>query len=536
MIIVFNILICALLLLIAYWWSNQGLFSAILHLLCVIAAGAVTLAFWEPLVTGVLLRGNPFDNYVWGISFIGLFAVTLFLLRLATNKLIPANVDVPHWANLGFGFPVGAAAAVLTLGMTIIGLGFIQSHREILGFVGWGRSERTGRPENTGGMWLPVHEWTDEFYGWLSVTSLRTRQPLRHYYPALYAQSSLVRDSYANGRGQLSLQPSEAEITTVAYCPERRQCAVGVKFYSGAVDFGQRLTLSASQLRLITQPPSKTGTPRISFPMRWRQEVQGEGPQILQFDGFWNFITSVPGREAAEILLEFQLPSQLEPRFIQIRGTRFPLQLRDADVVSGGDYDALWAGAAMPAARNDAPAPTPASAGVISSNDLKLTNRVPVRISTNMLRGTIEHIDRYLSKGEALLKKGGTRPARNLMVRGVYEPDGTRVAQLNVSRGTSADIFGSVREQVNNDARMFVTDSVGNTYTPIGYMHQRADGVLIKLEPSRRISTIGELPSLPASGSQTLTLLFRVTEGVTIVRFDVGPVTVGTCDLEVAMR
>ena len=35
--------------------------------------------------------------------------MTLFLLRLATNKLIPANVDVPHWANLACGFPVGAA-------------------------------------------------------------------------------------------------------------------------------------------------------------------------------------------------------------------------------------------------------------------------------------------------------------------------------------------------------------------------------------------------------------------------------------------
>ncbi len=216
MIIVFNILICALLLMIAYWWANQGLFSAILHLLCVIAAGAITLAFWEPLVAGVLLRGNDFDNYVWGICFILLFAVTLFLLRLATNKLIPANVDVPHWANLACGFPVGAAAAVLTLGMTVIGVGFIQSHREILGFVGYGRSERDGRPTDLGGMWLPVHQWTSDFYGWLSVTSLRTGQPLRHYYPALYQQSSLVRDAYAKGRGQLSLQPSEAEITTVA--------------------------------------------------------------------------------------------------------------------------------------------------------------------------------------------------------------------------------------------------------------------------------------------------------------------------------
>ena len=189
-----------------------------------------------------------------------------------------------------------------------------------------------------------------------------------------------------------------------------------------------------------------------------------------------------------------------------------------------------------PDSANDALAPAPASAGVISSDDLKLTNRIPVRISTNMLRSSIEHIDRYLSKGEALLKKGATRPSRKLIVRGIHEPDGTRVAQLNVSRGTSADIFGRVRQQVDNDARMFLTDSVGNTYTPIGFMHKRADGLLVKLAPSRRISTIGELPSLPTSGSQTLTLVFRVTVGVRIVRFDVGSVTVGTCDVEVTVK
>ena len=34
MLIFFNIIIIALVLLIAYWWANQGLFSAILHLVC----------------------------------------------------------------------------------------------------------------------------------------------------------------------------------------------------------------------------------------------------------------------------------------------------------------------------------------------------------------------------------------------------------------------------------------------------------------------------------------------------------------------
>ena len=59
MIILLNLFIVGGVLLIGYWWANQGVFSALLHLLCVIAAGVIALAFWEPLMYKVLLRCCP---------------------------------------------------------------------------------------------------------------------------------------------------------------------------------------------------------------------------------------------------------------------------------------------------------------------------------------------------------------------------------------------------------------------------------------------------------------------------------------------
>src|SRR4026209_1796579 len=97
---VLNIVIIALVLLITYWWANQGFFSSILHLLCTIVAGAIALAFWELVTTKFLLRGSNFDDYAWGVSLISLFVLTLAVLRVATNKLAPNNVQLPHWANL----------------------------------------------------------------------------------------------------------------------------------------------------------------------------------------------------------------------------------------------------------------------------------------------------------------------------------------------------------------------------------------------------------------------------------------------------
>ena len=87
-----NVVIIGLVALIAYWWANQGLFSAIIHLLCVIVAGAVALAFWEMLAFGLLMRGGFFDHYALGASLLITFALVLFILRLTPNKLVPANL------------------------------------------------------------------------------------------------------------------------------------------------------------------------------------------------------------------------------------------------------------------------------------------------------------------------------------------------------------------------------------------------------------------------------------------------------------
>jgi hypothetical protein len=58
MTIIFNLLIIGLVLLIAYWWANEGLFSSFLHLICVITAGTIALAVWEPITMSMLNGGE----------------------------------------------------------------------------------------------------------------------------------------------------------------------------------------------------------------------------------------------------------------------------------------------------------------------------------------------------------------------------------------------------------------------------------------------------------------------------------------------
>ena len=139
MFIVFNLVLLAIAALITYWWANQGAFSALLHLVCVIVAGAVALAFWEPL-TNLIMRGSFFDDYAWGVSIVVLFVITLLILRIMLDKVAPANMKFPHWVNIAVGGTAGAAAAVLSIGIFLIGAGHLQTRNELMGFRGWARS------------------------------------------------------------------------------------------------------------------------------------------------------------------------------------------------------------------------------------------------------------------------------------------------------------------------------------------------------------------------------------------------------------
>ncbi len=411
MTLLFNVIVIGLVILIGYWWANQGFLSALLHLACVVVAGAITLAIWEPLTTAIL-GGGFFDNYIWGIVLLGCFAIILAVTRALSDRIVPGNLHLPNWANMTFGFVCGALAGIITTGILIIGGGFFQTADAFL-YPGWGRDrdaraviEREPKP------WLPVAKWTIDFYEYTSLGSLYpniSNAPLAQQYPNLDRQASLIRDSYDEGKGQLSLAPEGADVVdaflldavnnsgmpdfndpgiqvalqsmveilrsqgvprnqirviesmmsdpntasanfgqlppeliamlgqiTGAASNKRffgkprngeRTFIVIMSFGPEAIDFGEQLTLSQAQVRLICQdtdlgPHTKA---EVLFPYGWGQSVRTAPFANFIFDSQTYYMTSVPGREAATIALSFILPNNLNPEFIQVRGTRYSL-------------------------------------------------------------------------------------------------------------------------------------------------------------------------------------------------------------------
>ncbi|MCP3902800.1 MAG: CvpA family protein [Planctomycetes bacterium] len=533
MLIVANIILIAIGGLIAYWWANQGFFSALLHLLCVIVAGAVAFAVWEPLTLGLLIRGGGFDNYAWGVTLVGVFAITLVILRIAMDKLVPGNVAFPAWANLGFGGLAGALSAVLTLGIFVIGAGHVQASKELMGFRDYGRQERDGRIDKINDiLWVPVHRLTTEFYGLLSVTSFSSPWgSLRQDAPRLDQQVSLIRDSFGDGKGQLAMAPGDARIERVSKIDN--DWYVAVRF--GSQDFGDRFTLSSSQIRMIGTPSSKRARPEVVHPLGWRQDwIAGDAKTPSPFHEFndrSHYVSNEPGKESTTPVFRFRASAGFHPRYLQIRGTRFavPKPLTpDAAAMSLHNVSSGATGVEIPTAGGDI------------THLVKVTNDVrPLNVSTNLPRGSLKVQDvegrYYFTSGSHTFKTTRSTGSRKLKIQAIYEPKGTRVVRVDVSRGEAADIFRFFLQE-GDDADLALVDVSGEEYRPIGYFYESSAGYKLSLDPANRIRAANELPSPATGGNHKLEVLFYVTENTTLTGFRFGTVNIGTLDVFVEAK
>jgi hypothetical protein len=533
MTIIFNLLIIGLVLLIAYWWANEGLFSSILHLVCVIAAGAIAFALWEP-ITMPMLKGGAMDNYAWGLVLVGVFSISLLLLRVASDKLVPANIKFPMWANMGIGGLVGAFSGVLSIGICLIGSGFVQSTNEIMGYQGTARNKSTGIVEKVGDpIWLDVSQLTATFFNTLSVGTMHPDMSggaLAHFNPKINEQSTLLRDSFDNGKGQLSLAPDAASVTKVAL-DDSGLVIVQVSFNTKAKDHGGQFILGSSQIRLIGKA-SSSDEADVYHPTAWKQENK-EGIEILyRFDDLNNYATGVPGRQDAGIKFAFDTKDRdFKPRFIQIRGTRFELPLVDPkpiSALSAKRYRGRTLSAEEIAAERD-------SLGKDITHLFRASPKIKgLRISVNGIPSTIIfNEDNFLVEGTLTTKWSQSGTSSKMAVQGIYADEGTAIVQLKVSPGTNA-AFGFLTQTEPLTSAISLVDSDGRKYSPIGYFIGDQKLMDLSLTPATPPSTLGDLPMhlLSSSRSKDMTLIFQVTEGKKIVEFQIGNITIGTCDVD----
>jgi hypothetical protein len=172
----------------------------------------------------------------------------------------------------------------------------------------------------------------------------------------------------------------------------------------------------------------------------------------------------------------------------------------------------------------------------ISSSYFRMTNSIqPLVMSSNTMPSGLKEIDKFLTEGKGEVPRGGTRPSRQLRIKGVYEPEGTRAVQLLVKRDGVADLYG-MRESAGGDGFIALVDTEGNEYYPIGYIWRKPELTYIELAPKAYTRTMQDLPNLPTSGNQEIDLIFYVTEDVTIKGVRLGDLAVARANLKIPAR
>ena len=519
-----NVSVVLLILLSGYWFGfKEGFFSGVVHLVCVVVSGALTFAFWEPL--SMTMLPTAMGEFAWGLSFLGLFCFSLIILRIATNLLIPSRLNFPPTVDYTCGSIVGLAIGIVTAGMGLIGAGFLPIGGTVAGEIGMLRtSEAQGQPESAGSITPPVHKWVEQLYATLSVgafSPLVNSQSLKQDYPGLAEQSwSLQRDTASRGRIKLAIAPEDVEIDNIfiATMPgmgSQEFYVVPITFMKSSYHNGDYFVLSSAQARLVGDAPAGV-KPNEVFPEAWKQ---GKKP-IYRFDDVSHYVTNEPAEQTVKASLAFPasgLGGQT-PKAIILRGTRFPL------VISQG-----------PAEVQNEMTLVDSSAPMVSPPFISIGTQLGVEFSKNMkpaeiildpeTRGVVSGFGEVPTTVRGIISK-------NLKVNELFEPEGTKIVRINLSRGSSQiDIWGDksdARTKEGNDAELILIDDQGQTYIPRGFLHRRdlARQLVIELDPINGIRRVRDLPQLSTAGKDQLEVLFLVPEGRNIIGLKLGDTTV----------
>lgn len=563
---------------IAYVWSARGFLSGFMHMLCVIAAGAMAFAVWEPIAMWILGQQGGQDgmalNLSWGVALGAPFMIFLVILRVSMDKLVPSNADVEGVVNLIGGGVCGAVSGVLVVGMTLLSVGFTRMPTDMYGYRPV-QYDNNGSLTVQGNLVVPAEKWTASFYKMLSTGAMRPigGESLARWHPNLAYEGALLRTNFEEGKAKHALAPDAFEVVKrYSYTPsdpkqllsdtfdDKRQQQFAyldgetvsgggsqiegyvVSFKAGAKEKAGNVILGPGQLQLVVQkdPNDPSSTMGVQPLAMIAQSNNRPDVQRWRWDSPNTFFQSVGGASEATMGFEFLVPKGSTPIGLYVKGTRVDVTKmaatptfasaseRDSQIRSKGIFGKSagkieTAGAVSIRIRRDDPN---AADAFISTNSGLPFNII---LQKDNLKGlTITESNEIDGGGlvqfltEDLKKTGFTD--RKLQVRTFAATDDTRIVQVrvdgtNTRYGWLSDVAGGM------DFSMAPTliDSTGTAYTPVGYVFQNSEQTDIYFSPQAPIGAVKDLPVISRSRPDAkLVLVYRVNFGATLTTFAVG--------------
>jgi hypothetical protein len=348
----------------AYVWCTRGFFSALLHLMCVFAAGAIAFGVWEPLAYLILEKapdrgfGSWLADMPFAIALVIPFAVSLFIIRSVVDKLLPANAQCDTAVDYVGGGICGLLSGVITAGVVMIGINYLRVKPSWGGYtpVVFSGSTRGALEKSPDKMVPWVDRITANLYSNLSFTTLRTGEPLGRYYPDIVGAGGANRQTF-EGKGRTGIKPEAVDLVgwyTVGdftkpqkmsdltkdirqMTPQKATTLSGDEINQGALvgyilNFGTKaregsgqVVVGNGQVRLVCESTYETDEYVTVHPIA--VVSRANDPAVKRYarfrfdsDGF--FITSVGGESQAVLGFEFPVPENYKPIALYVRNYR----------------------------------------------------------------------------------------------------------------------------------------------------------------------------------------------------------------------
>lgn len=567
----FNLIALAIVGMIAYIWMLRGYFSAMLHMCCVLVAGAIAFAAWEPLALMILEKGpdkgigTVLRDSAWAIGLLLPFALSLAVIRPVVDRLLPLNAQTDKVVDYVGGGVCGAVAGLVTAGIVVLGLGMFRFSADFGGYQAVTVSSR-GSIERTGKLILPVDRWVAGLYGHASVNALASNEPLAKWYPDLADMPSALRMSDGDGKDRNTVSPKHVNMySRYTVGKDRTSGTLGdllrdpwggnsvqqvfdasgtpaaqdsyiegyvIQFEAGAKEkFGQ-VVIGNAQVRLLVREAD--GTTRTLYPIAVATRANAADLMFGRFRFDAPVFVASPGAGSdTRMAFEFVIPKNAEPLALYVKNARVklvpPVKVyttaaeRDQGILTG-DIFGVEAPATPLVSRpptTGRPAQEPVEYG------LTLNNIIGKTIQKGQERG-LELDGNTIMNGEATFRptdfaQTGTI-ARELRVDKFQTTTDTAIVKVDVGAGSASSILGQAMAMAQEVVPPYLIDTNGTRYQAIGYIYEDRDILKIRYTPGNPLRGIREIPT-PLSRSRTdqkLQLVFRVNVGVQINRFMLG--------------
>jgi hypothetical protein len=553
---------------IAYWQGIQGFFSALIHLVLVIVSGALAFAFWEPMAMGML--SGMATRFSWTLALIVPFFMYLLVLRFLFDKFVPANVDFSQLTNLIAGGVCGAIAAVLTMGIFVIGISFLPGSSDNFGYRPYTIEPGTGAVVTNnegGGLWIGVDSIAESFFSSLSAGSFAPAngKSLAYDQPEIVRRAALVRLRGDENTSTIAIPGSvivlnhyssplpvnnipeifvenlrkqaDQDLPALMKSDKHRLIAIETEWKNQDKNYDgdPRLRVYPTQVQLVTGETGKPDSrPVVRLPIavsKLTNKATGDREfAVVNGDGV--MITSA-GSEDTTLTFFFLVPVNHIERYMLVRNLRLLLPGAEKALAQAtpdkvtetlGTSLAMGTKATTPGGTTGV-GPTTGGKTSVKPEDIIVSADLPMRTSVNLAGGDLEFAARNeVKRGEATVKLPTTPVSNANLVTKMFVPEQQACLRVKLTNAAAKSFYGQVIAAAANLNSMVITDTEGNVWEPHGYVWYQVNSLAMKVrfEPQAPIKAVTQLPIKEMAENDELYVYFLVKKNIRLDKFKIG--------------